>query len=98
MKENIFSRALKLKGEVSQIDITLEELAEMMQALIKYKRCNDEYEKVKIVENIAEEIADVQIMLNQMKENFQFEKLVEEYYDRKMTRLGKRLSALEKGE
>lgn len=54
--------AMKIAGYYgldSQLDICQEELAELIQAISKYKRGDDSY--------ILEEIADVEIMLTQIK-------------------------------
>lgn len=46
-------------GERNQIDMAIEEMSELTQALSKYKRGKEH--------NVEEEIADVQIMLDQLK-------------------------------
>lgn len=50
-------------GPSNQMDQTIEECAELIQAINKYKRNTD----VSTKENILEEMADVEIMLEQMK-------------------------------
>ena len=50
-------------GEENQIDKTIEEMSELTQALIKYKHCGGDLFKEKVIE----EIADVEIMLDQIK-------------------------------
>lgn len=52
-------RALNKFGEQNQKDIAIEEMAELTQALLKERRGRES--------NVAEEIADVQIVLDQMK-------------------------------
>ena len=95
----IWKKALLIKGEASQIDILLEELAELIQAVIKYKRSvmykkDINIDEKQIILNIAEEIADVEIMLNQMKFNFSFEKQVKTFYDFKFKRFKDRLNKI----
>lgn len=54
-----------------QMDVLIEEMAELIKALSKYKRITNVYcpEIVKddAIANIAEEMADVEIMLKQIK-------------------------------
>lgn len=51
--------ALELWGGEEQLLLLIEEMAELTQAIIKYKRG--------IEHNIAEEIADIEILLSQVK-------------------------------
>lgn len=53
-------------GLMQQIDICIEELAELIKELVKFKR-NSELSYDSCVETIVEEYADVQIMLEQIK-------------------------------
>jgi len=105
-EESIYAKALHLKGEVSQVDIAIEECAELIQALIKYKRLNEgpnqKYEKTLAREKVCEEIADVQIMIEQIKHNFddgtnpmEPDKWIAEYTNKKLERLRKRLTIME---
>jgi len=54
-----------------QMDVLIEEMAELIKALSKYKRITNVYcpkiVKEDAIANIAEEIADVEIMLEQVK-------------------------------
>jgi len=52
-------RALNKFGEQNQKDMAIEEMAELTQALLKERRGGDH--------NVAEEIADVTIVLDQLK-------------------------------
>jgi len=56
---NIHQQVLTKFGEQKQKDMLIEEMAELMQALQKERRG--------LEHNISEEIADVQIMLDQIK-------------------------------
>ena len=56
---NIYDRVILKFGQSHQKDKMIEEMAELTQALIK-ERHGEQH-------NIAEEIADVQTVLNQMK-------------------------------
>lgn len=55
----IHQRALNKFGEQNQKDMAIEEMSELTQALMKERRGRES--------NVAEEIADVQIVLDQMK-------------------------------
>ena len=56
---NLHQQALTKFGEQKQKDMLIEEMAELMQALQKERRG--------LEHNISEEIADVQIVLDQIK-------------------------------
>lgn len=62
-RKGILKAAIEWYGLGSQVDMTIEEMAELTQALCKFKRdCGG-----KVLGNILEEMADVQIMLDQMR-------------------------------
>ena len=65
--------------------MVFEEMSELQKELCKHARGKDNREA------IAEEIADVQIMLGQMMILHQCERLVEAYRSQKMERLARRL-------
>ncbi len=72
-----------------QINQVSEECAELIIALNKWRRSPEG--KKPDLGTIAEEIADVQIMLEQMKEAFQIDFLVERLIDEKLERTLKRV-------
>lgn len=92
--ENLYKEALELKGELSQIDITIEESAELIQALIKYKRIKEGYDKLIAIDNITEEMVDTLVMIQQMIVTFDVEKRFNEIYKNKIERLRMRLQSL----
>lgn len=55
------------KGYEEQSNQLVEECAELIQAVSKYRRATTEAKKAVAVENLIEEIADVEIMLEQIK-------------------------------
>ena len=61
-REEILQSAIDTYGEKMQEDICIEEMSELTKAIIKNRR--KEYMETA---NILEEIADVQIMLDQMR-------------------------------
>ena len=85
-KMSILDRAIKQWGIDAQLDMLVEESSELILAVqhMKRKRCG--WEKV------AEEIADVKIMSEQISLVIGEEK-VDEYYNQKLERLEKRLNA-----
>lgn len=64
-RKEILERAIGTYGYHAQVNMCLEEMAELAKALLKMQRSDgDVMEKM---DNIREEIADVQIMIDQMK-------------------------------
>lgn len=65
----ILPDALEHYGERAQVDMMLEEMAELSKALLKLRRAQKFREPGQwlLMEDVEEEIADVQIVLNQMK-------------------------------
>jgi len=65
-RTEILQKAIDTWGQMLQEDICIEEMSELTKALIKYRRVHGA-EKYVVRDNILEEIADVQIMLDQMR-------------------------------
>ena len=84
-KCKLYRQALEKWG-TAQIIIAFEEMAELQKELSKYLRGREN------TTEIAEEIADVEIMLEQMKILFDIYKKVEEFKKYKLERLAKRLN------
>lgn len=64
-------------GADAQVDVAIEEMSELTKALLKWRRSRKNVTELKkLAENIAEEIADVRIMLRQMELLFGCEKQV----------------------
>lgn len=82
----VFQKALKAWGGEAQVLCLLEEMAELQDALCKHKRGR------RTLEDIAEEIADVEIMLDQMKLLFHIEKEAEAQRACKIARVEERLN------
>ncbi len=68
----IYNAALAKWGVNLQIIVAIEELAELSQALAKYMRHGLTPEDVGSLSPIEDEIADVQIMLDQLKLAFPY--------------------------
>lgn len=71
-----------------------EEMGELVQALSKYLRKKTKHkidEQEKLIDNIAEEICDVQLCLDQLKLHFDCWDRVREYQDFKIKRANERV-------
>lgn len=87
MSKKLYQRAHKLWGK-DQFIYLMEECAELQQAASKFYRDKGN------LEDLAEEIADVEIMIAQMKVIFEDEnlnRLIDEQKSVKLRRLGKRV-------
>lgn len=90
--KDIFYAAITRYGANQQIDVAIEEMAELTQALIKTKRYAEDEDYILFRENVIEEIADVEIMLAQLRIIFDIDESAIEYDKReKIERLAKRL-------
>lgn len=87
MDNDTLRGALDTYGADTQTLMLFEEMAELQKELCKHARGRDNREA------IAEEIADVQIMLAQMTMLHDCAVLVDEYISIKLDRLRKRLEA-----
>lgn len=86
--ESVFLDALNTYGMREQITMVFEEMSELQKELCKYLRGDDAV----TIANIAEEIADVEIMLAQMKLFFKCSAEVADWRKRKIDRLQRRLN------
>ena len=75
----LYKKVLLTSGAAYQIDMCIEECSELIQALCKYKRGKPD--------NICEEIADCEILLEQMKLLFNQDERVEGWKAFKLDRL-----------
>ena len=72
-----------------QMNMAVEEMAELTKALCKVKRVSCAAEAKAVLENVVEEMADVQIMLDQLR--IIFHRSTEEVEEAKLERLKNRL-------
>ena len=77
--------------EAAQIDMAVEEMAELTKALCKVKRATPGATTTAAIANVIEEIADVQIMLDQLR--LIFARSTEEVEEDKLRRLLGRLNS-----
>lgn len=88
MERRTFCAALYHYGGQAQITMVFEEMAELQDALCKHLRG-----RVIMPEHIAEEIADVGIMLDQMATLFELEDEVAQQRAYKIQRLRERMES-----
>ena len=84
-EQYILRSAIETYGSVMQITVAFEEMSELQKELCKYIRGSGSQE------NIAEEIADVEIMIEQMKMLFNCETSVLKVREKKVKRLKERM-------
>lgn len=90
--ERIMRQAIETYGVQAQCDVAIEEMAELTKAIVKIRRVADDYGKTQAaLDNLLEEIADVDIMIDQMKIMWG-PKQVEEHRKKKLERLDRRLN------
>lgn len=80
---HICAAAVEQWGPEAQIDMVIEEMAELTKALCKYKRSKTLFQSLKSLSDVAEEHADVQIMLSQLQ--YIMMQVEEGYLDLKIT-------------
>lgn len=83
-REDVIQRAIKKNGLDLQLTVAIEELAELQQAICKYKRGEEH--------NVEEEIADVKIMIEQLETIFNKDK-IRRWRNKKIERLDRKLKA-----
>lgn len=66
---DVLELAVRTFGEDMQVDKCIEECSELTKALLKYRQMKKGFggNKAELIENILEELADCEIMLEQMK-------------------------------
>ena len=84
----LYNKAITMWGRVAQVDMAIEEMAELTLALCKSKR---ETTSKNWLYNVYEEIADVLIMLDQLRIIYGDVHMVDIIRSRKLERLTKRL-------
>lgn len=87
-KTELLKKAINTYGVQAQKDMMIEEMSELTKALIKERRVTGSFDREIVRENIREEMADVQIMLDQMRIIYGD---CREWHDRKLQRLNDRL-------
>lgn len=90
MNKEVLSRFVKHYGIINQLHVAAEECSELSKAILKFLRNNahmeNKEEREKYTRAIVEEIADVEVMLEQLKIMFNCEDQVKEQIIYKTTR------------
>ena len=84
-RQKTYTNAVIAYGEVNQMVVALEELSECQKEICKYLRGNG------IADNMAEEIADAMICLEQVQYFLGLDELVRKKMDQKVERLDNKL-------
>lgn len=87
-ENKIFQDAIEFFGATSQKIMVVEEMSELIKELCKDLRDRGN------VENIADEIADVEITIAQIKRIYGIEKLVDQHRDFKLRRFASRMAEI----
>ena len=95
MWPEVLQNAVDTYGKEAQVDVAIEEMSELIKALLKNRRAEHspeawDYEKTR--QNIFEEIADVVIMLTQLLMIFGGRDAVQKAINEKVERLATRLA------
>lgn len=97
--EEALYAAINTYGRDAQTDMCIEECSELIKALLKFRRLPIKErlaaKGMKVLENIQEEIADVQIMLWQIDLMYGYG-YAEDQIDKKINRLRERVEAVGK--
>ena len=92
---DIYSKAIEHFGKDKQLFQTCEECAELIQAISKATR----YEGESYILNVAEEVADVEVMLEQVKRIFDLKPgIIDEYKRMKLKRLERYIDGQQTGQ
>ena len=91
MTHPVLKRALDTWGEQAQMLMVVEEMSELIKEVLK----NVNRKKDNLAQ-IVEETADVEIMLEQLKENYHIAEKVEAYKAQKIKEIEKRLNDWDK--
>ncbi len=88
-RKAVYNSAIERWGSYAQLWMAVEEMSELINAICKFRRerCD--------VNDVAEEVADVSIMLEQLCLIFGFSEKVHEIMDEKIRRLERRLDFTE---
>lgn len=93
MRPDVLQRAIDTYGSHAQEEMAIEEMSELTKAIVKQHRARDKDSYDKAMGNIAEEMADVIIMLTQLLMFYRNRKEVQRAVDEKVKRLVGRLES-----
>ena len=90
-REQVYKMCIEAYGEAAQTDMAVEEMSELIKALMKIRRATD-LSRPTAREDIIDEIADVTIMTRQLEMIYKCEDEVKERIDYKIFRQIDRLA------
>ena len=96
MRPEVLQQAIDTYGSRAQEEMAIEEMSELTKAIVKRHRAKDKPSYDRAMNNIAEEMADVIIMLTQLLMFYRNRKDVQRAVDEKVKRLAGRLEAAAK--
>lgn len=91
MRPEVLQQAIEIYGSRAQEEMAIEEMSELTKEICKRHRANDKDSYERAMQNIAEELADVIIMLTQLIMFYGNRKDVQQAVDEKVKRLAGRL-------
>ena len=91
----LLDRAITAYGAPAQMDMAVEEMAELTKALCKIKRAQAGCEVTAAIGNVIEEMADVQVCWEQLDLGFEVRKVIHDIAQEKTERWARRLAAKE---
>lgn len=89
-RTGIYVNAIKKWGVTAQLDMVIEECSGLIKAIQKFKRVKEKDDEDLAIQNIQEEVADVEIMIDQMRVMFS-DKDIDAHKAFKINRLKERL-------
>lgn len=90
----VFGKAVEAWGAEMQVDLAIEEMAELTKALIKFRRADpdDHMGSREAFLDVLEEIGDVEIMMGQLRVIYKDTYLIHNFKRRKIRKLRKMLN------
>lgn len=92
MNDKNLKKIIAAYGNRAQVDVAIEEMSELTKALLKFRRAIGTVAESECRMNIAEELADVKIMLRQLELIYENEDKVTEWVEYKLNRQIARLN------
>jgi hypothetical protein len=89
--QDILNKAIQHYGPEQQTDKLIEEMSELTKAIMKLRYCKSPFERPIVEEAVDEEMADVEIMMEQLKIIRQNWMKVQDWKDKKLERLETRI-------
>lgn len=89
---SIYERVIATYGEQTQVDKAIEEMSELTKALLKLRHAEKDFEIDICGQAVDEEMADVEIMLEQLEIIFGNGEQVVNWKQKKLERLERRLN------